>query len=89
VAIVSSAIFFGVVTLAMRARQRAVVSGHEHMVGAAGEALEAFADRGRVQVWGENWSARTRTPLALGQRIRVVGIDGLTLTVEPDKNEGS
>lgn len=88
VAILSSAIFFGVVALALRARQRAVVSGREQMMGARGEALEAFAERGRVSVWGENWNARTPAPLTRGQRIRVVGIDGLTLIVEPEK-EGS
>ena len=85
VALLSSAIFFGVVTLALRARKRAVVSGREFMLGARGQTLEAFADRGRVRVEGEEWQARTRTPLEAGQRIRVVGMEGLTLTVEPER----
>ncbi len=89
VALLSSAIFFGVVALALKARGRAVVSGREQMIGATGEALEAFTASGRVQVMGEQWRARTRVPLAAGQRIRVVGIDGLTLTVEPYEQEGN
>ena len=89
VALVSSAILFGIVTLALRARRRAVVSGREQMLGAIGEATEAFADRGWVRVMGEIWRARSRTPLAAGQRVRVVGMDGLTLTVEPYEQEGS
>ncbi len=89
IAVVSSAILFGIVSLAMRARGRAVVSGSEQMIGATGEALRAFADRGWVLVHGERWQARTHTPLSHGQRIRVVGRDGLTLVVEPDQKEGN
>lgn len=88
-ALLSAAIMFGIVTLALQSRKRAVVSGKEQMIGAAGETLEAFSEAGRVRVMGEDWRARTRVPLAAGQRIRVVGIDGLTLTVEPYEKEGS
>src|SRR6185295_4789389 len=42
VALLSAAFFFGVVTLAMKARRRVVVSGAEEMLGAIGEALEDF-----------------------------------------------
>lgn len=83
VAIISSAIFIGIVTLAMRARGRVVVSGKEQMIGATGEALEAFRDRGRVRAHSEEWQARTHAPLKKGQRIKVVGMEGLTLIVEP------
>jgi membrane-bound serine protease (ClpP class) len=83
VAVASAAFFFGVVYLALRARKRAVVSGHEELVGAEGEALEDFAATGRVRVHSEEWQARTVAPLKQGQKIRVTGRDGLTLTVEP------
>jgi membrane-bound serine protease (ClpP class) len=83
VTVVSVLFFFGVVYLALKARRRPVVSGHEEMVGAVGEALEDFAHDGRVRVHSEEWQARTATPLRPGQKIRVTGRDGLTLTVEP------
>lgn len=83
VALTSAAMFIGIVMLTLRARGRAVVSGREQMIGAAGEALESFSDRGRVRVHGEEWQARTSASLTAGQRIRVVGIEGLTLIVEP------
>lgn len=89
VALLSSAILFGIVTLAMRARGRAVVSGAEQLVGATGEALERFSHEGWVQVHSERWRARTRAPIVRGQKIRVVGRDGLTLIVEPDQKEGN
>ncbi len=88
VAVVSAAFFFGVVYLALKARQRAVVSGHEELVGATGEALEDFAATGRVRVHSEEWQARTASPLRQGQKIKVVSRDGLTLTVEPLSTEG-
>ncbi len=88
VAVASAAFFFGVVYLALKARKRAVVSGHEEMVGAVGEVLEDFAATGRVRVHSEEWQARTSSPLKQGQKIRVVAREGLTLTVEPLSMEG-
>lgn len=88
VSIVSSAIFIGVVAMAMQARRRAVVSGREELMGATGTALETFADTGRVRVLGEVWQARTRTPVKRGQRVRITGIEGLILIIEPDQTEG-
>jgi len=89
VAITSALIFGGIVWLALRARKRAVVSGREEMLGQIGEALEAFSDQGRVRVHSEEWQARTAARLRRGQRIKVVGIEGLTLTVEPTEREGN
>ena len=83
VAVASAAFFFAVVYLALKARRRAVVSGHEELVGAEGEALEDFAETGRVRVHSEEWQARTAAPLKQGQKIHVVGRVGLVLTVEP------
>jgi membrane protein implicated in regulation of membrane protease activity len=33
-------------------------------------------------VRGETWRVKSRVPLRQGERVRVVGIDGLTLSVE-------
>lgn len=83
VAAMSAAFFFGVVYLALKSRQRKVVSGHEELVGSTGAALEDFAGTGRVRVHSEDWQARSANPLKQGQKIKVVGRDGLVLTVEP------
>ncbi|MEW6682999.1 MAG: nodulation protein NfeD [Nitrospirota bacterium] len=88
VAALSAAFFTGVVTLALKARRRAVVSGAEELLGASGVALEAFADAGRIRIHSEEWQARTRVPVAAGQRVRVIGRDGLVLVVEPLNTEG-
>jgi len=89
VALLTGTILFGTVMLAVRSRQRAVVSGAEEMLGAPGEVVSAFSDTGWVHVHGENWQARTHARLVRGQRIRVTGRDGLTLVVEPEQKEGN
>jgi membrane-bound serine protease (ClpP class) len=87
-AAVTGAIVFFVVTMALKARQRPVVSGREEIIGARGEVLENFAEEGWVRVHSENWRARSATPLRSGQRVRVTRIDALTLSVEPEQSEG-
>ncbi|WP_373053870.1 NfeD family protein [Thioalkalivibrio sp.] len=57
--------------------------GREEMIGMVGEAREDFDRHGRVYVHSELWTAETTTPVEYGQQVRVVGVDGLRLRVEP------
>ncbi|HWC97170.1 MAG TPA: nodulation protein NfeD [Candidatus Sulfopaludibacter sp.] len=70
-------------SLAVRARRNKVETGKEGMVGEIGAAYSALTPSGKVFVHGEYWNAVSAAPVAAGQRVRVTGIDGLTLTVEP------
>ncbi len=83
VALVSGGLFTVMLTAAMRARRRAVVSGEEGMIGMTGPVLTWNGLDGTVRVHGEVWSARARRALSPGQQIRVVELDGLTVVVEP------
>jgi membrane protein implicated in regulation of membrane protease activity len=66
-------------------RRYRVQTGAEGMVGDRAEVLEPIgAEGGRVRVYGEIWAARSSSPLAAGAKARVTGVDGLTLTVEPE-----
>ena len=87
--VASAALVFCTVWFALRARRRPVVSGREDLVGAPGEALDDFSGDGEgwAHVRGENWRVVSTTPFGRGQKLRVLGIDGLTLRVEPDNNE--
>jgi membrane-bound serine protease (ClpP class) len=78
----ASAVFF-TVWFALKARRRPVVSGHVEMIGASGTALADFERDGWAQVRGETWRVISAVPVSRGQRLRVTGIDGLTLRVEP------
>lgn len=79
-ALSSGALIVVVGGMALRARRTRVVSGREEMVGAEGEVIDPD---GWAFIHGERWRVRSRQPLAAGQRVRVRGIDGLTLDVEP------
>jgi membrane-bound serine protease (ClpP class) len=70
----------------VRARFGTPTIGREAMVGELGEAVGAIDPDGVVKVRGASWRARTNraTPIAAGERARVVAIDGLTLEVEPE-----
>lgn len=87
VALVTAAFFLGVVGMALRARARPVVTGREQLVDGVGEALEDFKGRGRIHIHGERWSALSKVPIKRGQKVRVVGIEGLVLNVEPKEEE--
>ena len=82
-----TALFVGAAMPAvMRARFSTPTIGRESMLGEMGVARSAIAPDGTVEVRGAPWRARTNraTPLATGDRLRVVGIDGLVLEVEPE-----
>ena len=69
----------------LRARFSTPTIGRESMVGEVGAALAAVDPDGTVEVRGAAWRARTNraTPIEAGEEVRVVGIDGLLLEVEP------
>jgi membrane-bound serine protease (ClpP class) len=87
-ATVSGGLVFFTAWFAVKARRRAVVSGSEDMVGASGVALSDFEREGWAQVRGETWRVVSTTPVARGQRLRVAGIEGLTLRVEKEDERG-
>ncbi len=82
-ALVSSFGLMAIIGIAMKARQRPVVSGREQLLGAEGTALLDFEQDGNVFVHSERWSAVTESPLREGQAVVVTGVDGLTLKVRP------
>ncbi|HBY58960.1 MAG TPA: serine protease [Solibacterales bacterium] len=75
-------VFLG--TLAVRAHRRKVLTGSAGMIGEVGEARTALAPAGKVFVHGEYWDAVSGAEIASGTRVRVVGIEGWRLRVEPE-----
>ena len=72
--------------MALRARRRPVVSGREELAGAQGTVL-ALGDGHWAEVHGERWRVSSEQPLRAGQRVRVLGLQGLTLQVRPEPDE--
>ena len=74
--------------LALRARRRPVVSGREQLVGSVGPVLETAGTEGWALLQGERWKVNSLVRLELGQRVRVIGMQGLTLAVRPEPQPG-
>jgi membrane-bound serine protease (ClpP class) len=87
VAAASAAFLLAVLNFAMRARRRPVVSGREHMLGATGEVATITDGGAYARIQGEMWKVRANTALEHGQMVRVTGIDGLVLAVEPVREQ--
>jgi membrane-bound serine protease (ClpP class) len=84
VAVGSAGFLIFVLGMLVRSRRRPVVSGREEMIGATAEALDDFQDEGWARVHGEQWKVRADRPVRRGQRLRVTGMHGLVLSVEPE-----
>jgi len=79
-------IFTVILRLAIRARRAKVTTGTSGMIGLSGKAETAVAPQGTIFVRGELWRARSQMSIAPGERVRVTGMDGLTLDVEVEKD---
>ncbi len=80
--IVASAFFIVVIWLAAKAQMRKHYSGSESMVEASGQAVSEINPEGQVLYQGEYWAARSSKPIAAGAKVRILKVEGLTLTVE-------
>ena len=66
----------------MRALYRKPTTGEGGMVGETAVARTPLAPEGQVLVQGELWRAIAQNgPVAVGEKVEVVGVNGLTLTV--------
>jgi membrane-bound serine protease (ClpP class) len=76
-------------SIALKARRSKVATGTQGMIGEVGIARTDLAPAGTVFVHGELWSAYASHPVASGQRVRIVSVDGLHLEVEPLDDTGN
>ena len=72
--------------LAWRARRVPSITGREGLLGRQVTVRTADGPTGQVLLDGAWWTVRSRgVPLAPGQRVRVVDLDGLELIVDPEE----
>ncbi len=71
----------------VRSRFGTPTIGREWMVGKLALAREGLNNEGIVEVDGALWRARVNrtTPIAVGDQVRIVAIEGLYLEVEPEE----
>ena len=63
---------------------KGVPSRTEPLIGKQGVVthdVDPALGRGRVNVGGEDWAARSGEPIAAGTKVRVVGADGIVLEI--------
>ena len=83
-AVLSALLIGGVLGMALKARQRALVSGDAGLVGSLVPVTQVMAGnplRGVVLAQGEQWQVQCATPLQAGQHVRVTARHGVMLDV--------
>jgi membrane-bound serine protease (ClpP class) len=78
----TAAVFTFMIGAAVRSVRRQPVSGMEGMLGEIGTVKQRLALAGTVFVQGTLWSAQSTAPVEVGENVRVIGVEGLKLTVE-------
>ena len=89
-AVVASLLYYGFgLTVALQSRDR-IVSTQRGLIGLVGEARGRLAPEGPVFVKGAMWRGRAASgEIAQGTPVRVRGVEGLILRVEPEAGDAS
>jgi membrane-bound serine protease (ClpP class) len=83
-AVISALLVFGIVSMALKARRRPIVSGDAELIGTLTQITGIKPDEpgtGWVQLHGEHLQVHGTGPLQVGQQVRVVARHGLQLDV--------
>jgi membrane-bound serine protease (ClpP class) len=82
--IITAGFFIFVAAAGLRAQRLPVKAGAETMIGRIAPALTAItAESGKVFLEGSYWNAVSETPVAAGESVEIVQLDGLLLKVKP------
>ena len=85
--LLTAAFFVFIVGTGLRAQRLPVRSGAETMLGKTADALAPIdLAQGKVRFEGEYWNAVSDTPIAAGQPVEIVALNGLTLKVKRKLN---
>ena len=71
----------GISYLVFRSQKAKPTLGKEGLIGEIGEVRGKLAPTGRIFVHGENWSAQADGAIEIGEKVRVIGYDGMRLKV--------
>lgn len=76
-------VFVLIVSMAISARNRPVVSGVEELIGKTATVTQGLeGNYANVHIHSELWRVRGQAPLQQGQLVKVIAVKGLTLEVE-------
>jgi membrane-bound serine protease (ClpP class) len=81
--LVASGFFIVIIWLAIKAQLRKHFTGAEAMIGSEAEVVKDITDEeGEVFLLGEYWKATSEKPIKKGAKVKVIKVEGLSLTVE-------
>jgi len=80
-ALATAAFFVFALSMALKVRLTKPTTGQEGLIGETGVALSEVHQRGKIQIHGEIWSARSDEFIEKGATVQVVELDGLVLKV--------
>jgi membrane-bound serine protease (ClpP class) len=75
--------------LVFRSQKAKPTLGMEGLIGEIGEVRGTIAPTGRIFVHGEHWSAQADSAIEVGEKVQVVGYDGMRLRVRRASEGGA
>jgi membrane-bound serine protease (ClpP class) len=83
VTVLVTVLFFSVVVAkVIAAHRQRPITGREGMLGTIGVAETDIAPEGKVLLRGEYWNAASAEPIGKGEKVEVIALEGLRLTVK-------
>lgn len=79
--LLTAAFFVIVATMVIRAHKNAIITGKEGIIGHHGVVISVNNEQVIVRVLGELWEARSHEQLVPGDKIKVISISGLILSI--------
>jgi membrane-bound serine protease (ClpP class) len=83
----TAAITILLVRLVVNAQKKKSITGQEGMMGEIGEAQGPIQGSGTVFIHGELWNAESDELISDKDKVKVIGVRGLTLTVKKENDE--
>jgi membrane-bound serine protease (ClpP class) len=87
IAVISSSLLMMFLVWLRRLHSQPYLAGAEELVGDRATVKIWQGDEGRVLLRGTTWAARSADELSVGQKVRVIAVEGLTVDVEPENEE--
>lgn len=83
------AFMLAVTYLVVRSQQSKPTMGMEGLLGEVGEVRSKLSPAGKIFVHGEYWNARADSEIDIGEKVQVVGYDGMDLKVRRSSERSS
>lgn len=78
-----SAFFVLLASLVVRAHVHKPMTGSDGLLGQTGTVKQIQGNRGKILIHGEIWQAEFQKPVQIGDKVQVMAVKNLVLTVEP------